>query len=1034
MAESIPKIFISSTLEDLADFRQAAQNAIQRHNWLPINCGYWAAGGNPPLATCLEKVNDADVVVAIVAHRHGWTPQELPGDGKKSITRLECERARELGREVIPFLVDERAPWDAKLTETHRINEAEPEKIAEVAAKVGRNVQALKEFKAWLNGIGTRVQFATPDQLETEILHALGEWGKRQGMTDTAASSASIRDAYLEWLRRTCESVELLGLDLKDSQNVRLGQVYVPAVTAQKADDQRDERRAEFGREQRHDLLLHRLGEESLYVPGAPGAGKSTFCRWLALAVASGSLPVHPVGTPEEFEERLPEALRSHFPLLCRLREWAGHGACLAGNGHWTRAELEAALACWLAAAKPGGLTPEVWREELAHGRCLLILDGVDEVPETLGPHRPRRNLLSGLADALPEWLKAGNRVLLTSRPYGLDDADRRGLNLPQAELGELPGPLQETFIRRWYAAADPPRAEEKAGGLIAHLGGRRDLAELRANPMLLTALCIKYDEGQRLPQDFYRLYDSVVNQVLHKRYLTENERDRARLRLSAVALGMHQGDPQRPRATLEAEISIDEVDRILAALAQTDWTTEGGGADAASRREDLLSNSGLLLPRAGRRAGFYHLSFQEFLAAVRLRRVGESAQDLLARYAATPAWRRTLTFLFCTIADQDSPESAVAGYAPLLQQLEPEHLAVDANPALLLADCLEVAHARGWNLERFAAPLRRACGHALEHLKPPERAYLWRTLGRLGLDDRPGVGLRDGLPDVRWVRIPGTRTVRDSGQFPGFTGLRLGNDAKPDSEARGDENWPVGAEPLDIADFELAVYPLTVAQFKPFVEQGGYREARYWSEDGWRWRAKENWSEPRWWGNPTWNLSNQPVIGVSWYEAEAYCNWLNEQFHYSAETFRLPTEAEWEWAARGPEGRRYPWGDPWEAWRCNSDESGLGRTSVVGCFPGVAADWWRVMASDSGQVHDLAGNVWEWMASAYSADYSSAHQSILNAGSGGGLRVARGGSWYGDPNWLRSAARFWFYPQSGFNPRLRTLYRGFRLARTLTL
>ena len=61
-------------------------------------------------------------------------------------------------------------------------------------------------------------------------------------------------------------------------------------------DDKRDERMAEFGREQRHNLLLHRLGEESLYVPGGPGAGKSTFCRWLVLAVASGFLPAHLVG------------------------------------------------------------------------------------------------------------------------------------------------------------------------------------------------------------------------------------------------------------------------------------------------------------------------------------------------------------------------------------------------------------------------------------------------------------------------------------------------------------------------------------------------------------------------------------------------------------------------------------------------------------------------------------------------------------------------------------------------------------------
>lgn len=875
----------------------------------------------------MERVNDADTVVVIVAHRHGWTPQDPPGDGKKSITRLECERVKELGREVIPFLVDERAPWDAKLTETHRINEAEPEKIAEVAVEVGRNVQALKEFKAWLNAIGTRVQFATSDRLETEVLHALTDWGKRQGVTQTTASGASVRARYLEWLRRTCESVELLGLDLKDSQNVRLGKVYVPAVTARKADGKG---KVEFDRERQHDLLLHRLGAESLYVPGAPGAGKTTFCRWLALAVACGALPAHPLETPAEFEERLPDDLRGRLPLLCRLREWADQDKCLAGNGRWTQAQIEAALAGWLAATQPGGLTPEVWREEMKQGRCLLILDGADEVPETLGSHRPRRNLLSGLTDALPEWLKAGNRVLLTSRPYGLDDADRRNLGLLQAELGELPQPLQETFVRRWYAAADPPRAEEKASGLLAHLGGRPDLADLRANPMLLTALCIKYDEGQRLPQDFYRLYDSVVNQVLYKRYLTENERDRARLRLSAVALGMHQGVTKR-RITPAAEVDIDEIDRILAKLAKSDWTTEGGGTDAAGRREDLLSNSGLLLPRVGRRAGFYHLTFQEFLAAVRLRRIGDKAPDLLKRYAAIPAWRRTLTFLFCAIADQDSPESAVKGYETLLQHLEPKRLTDDPNPALLLADCLEVAHARGWNLARFDDPLRRACEHALEHLKSPERDYLWRALGRLGFDDRPGVGLgSDGLPDILWMRVPGTQAVRASGRFPGFTGLRLGNGAKPDAEADENESWPANTAPLDIADFELAAYPVTVAQFKPFVERGGYREQRYWSVVGWRWREEADQLEPERWNDPVWTQPNQPVIGASWYEAEAYCQWLNEQLHQSPRTFRLPMEAEWEWAARGPEGRRYPWGDEWEAGRCNGAESNLDRTSAV--------------------------------------------------------------------------------------------------------
>jgi formylglycine-generating enzyme required for sulfatase activity len=124
-------------------------------------------------------------------------------------------------------------------------------------------------------------------------------------------------------------------------------------------------------------------------------------------------------------------------------------------------------------------------------------------------------------------------------------------------------------------------------------------------------------------------------------------------------------------------------------------------------------------------------------------------------------------------------------------------------------------------------------------------------------------------------------------------------------------------------------------------------------------------------------------VLGVFWYEAEAYCNWINKQMHQPLGTFRLPTEAEWEWAARGPEGRRYPWGDSWENWRCNGSETGLGRISVVGCFPGGAADWWRTEQGDDVKVYDLAGNIWEWMASAYSENYSNAYQPVLNARSG---------------------------------------------------
>lgn len=184
-----PRVFISSTLEDLEQFRAKVVEVVLRLGWEPIDCRYWAAGGNPPLNACLRRVDSADVVVALVAQRHGWTPPDQLEGRQYSITRLECERAAGANRiEVIPFLLSDSTPWDAKLAEAHRITLADPGKMEAVALEVARNVSSLADFKNWLDQISTRKRFSNnPDELAMEVLHALKEWDERRQPKEDAS-------------------------------------------------------------------------------------------------------------------------------------------------------------------------------------------------------------------------------------------------------------------------------------------------------------------------------------------------------------------------------------------------------------------------------------------------------------------------------------------------------------------------------------------------------------------------------------------------------------------------------------------------------------------------------------------------------------------------------------------------------------------------------------------------------------------------------------------------------------------------------
>lgn len=238
-------------------------------------------------------------------------------------------------------------------------------------------------------------------------------------------------------------------------------------------------------------------------------------------------------------------------------------------------------------------------------------------------------------------------------------------------------------------------------------------------------------------------------------------------------------------------------------------------------------------------------------------------------------------------------------------------------------------------------------------------------------------------------------RTIRTAGiDFP-FVYVPAGP-FQMGSNDYSDEQ-PIHTMPVEA--FWLGKTPVTNAQFRPFVEGGGYTNQAFWTTAGWQWRSRRKIRHPRYWSDNYWNTPQQPVIGVSWYEATAYTIWLGQT---TGQTMRLPTEAEWEKATRGGDGRVYPWGntDPDKS-RCNfADQEG--KTTPVGNYPAGASPYGAL---------DMAGNVWEWIGTQWLDNYVNYATVVCQEKEGSGLRSLRGGSWGHPARNLRAANRRKYEP-----------------------
>jgi formylglycine-generating enzyme required for sulfatase activity len=390
----------------------------------------------------------------------------------------------------------------------------------------------------------------------------------------------------------------------------------------------------------------------------------------------------------------------------------------------------------------------------------------------------------------------------------------------------------------------------------------------------------------------------------------------------------------------------------------------------------------------------FAHQAFREYLAGTYLVNQGEARLiEEMLRHAPTPDewWEQVLL---------------LAGAHPELSSGAAGRLV----EVLLEKDSLDYAHLAARCAQDMTDKLPGAGRKKLQDwlvavmqndARPAkDRARAGDGLALAG-DPRPGVGLRpDGLPDLDGCLVP-------AGSF--WMGTREGDIPALLKRLGGERAWYERESPrheVTLPAYYVARYPVTVAQFRAFVRESGYQ-------------AKEPWERVS-------GLDNHPVVAVTWYDARAYCTWLTEQLRAWEGTpgplaklvrdqgwqVRLPTEAEWEKAARGSDGRIFPWGDEPDPERANYGDSGIGRTSAVGCFPGGASPYGML---------DMSGNVWEWCHSLYQP-YPYKQEDGREDSEAEGSRVLRGGAFYNLRRLVRCASRHWGDPGGGIG------YGGFRI------
>lgn len=713
---------------------------------------------------------------------------------------------------------------------------------------------------------------------------------------------------------------------------------------------------------------------------GDPGAGKSTFARkllGLQSAVLLGQYPA------------LNNLNNDLLPVLVVLRELVLKMDIPSFEklpGDMKKEKLLAAFRAHLTEElqrmDAGEFLPAFF-EAFEAGKILLVLDGLDEVPQDM-----RQRVRAGVTNLLTEYHL--ERLIITSRIRSYS-GEAVFPTLQTFTLRPFSQAQIRNFVQAWYKARvemglisekdRPARVED----LLKATNG--DLSELAGNPMMLTSMAIIHQKEIGLPRERVRLYKLVVDVLLRrwqKHKLGEDQmtpsaglleflKDERRLldALERLAYEAHSAGRNKKEA---ADLSRKEA---LAILEQKEFLKNTGLAseflDYVDQRAGLLKGNGGDLDKPTSYS-FPHRTFQEYLAGAYMVRGRSAAREYTRLAADGDHWalaaqlgaeellynrlgQHAMLDLAYDLCADPSPQTTLQQRLALWSGV----MALTAGKATVELDNENPSGGSHYLKRLVPALLAVMQGE----LPPLERAEAGRVLAKLG-DPRPEV-----LTCERMVfcHVP-------AGSF--LMGSTNDDDQASDNEKpQRKKNLP---------EYWAGKYPVTNAQFAQFVAAKGYENPAYWPEA----QKEKNWSEtgfkseyddkprtaPVDYDEP-YNLPNQPVIGISWYEALAFTHWLSDQLSVISvqwsvndgeSVFReqvkfgklqaaLPSEEQWEKAARGADGQAYPWPGEFDSNKGNISGTGIGRTTAVGVFPGGESPYGLL---------DTSGNIWEWVNNKY--------------------------------------------------------------------